>query len=122
MRVLLSIRPEFATQILAGTKKYEYRRTIFRQGGVRKVLIYASHPVCRVVGEFEIEGILEGSPGRLWSRTGKFGGITKERFFEYFSNAETAYAIEIRKPTKYCTPLVLQKHLGVTPPQSFVYV
>ena len=56
--VLLSIRPEFAEKILDGRKRFEFRRTIFRDTNVTKAIIYASRPVCRVIGEFEIEEVL----------------------------------------------------------------
>ena len=36
MQVLLSIKPEFAESILAGSKKYEFRKVIFRRTGLEK--------------------------------------------------------------------------------------
>ena len=56
MRVLLSIRPQFALQIFEGSKRYEYRRAIFKREGVTSVLVYASAPIGKVIGEFEVLG------------------------------------------------------------------
>ena len=55
MKVLLSIKPEFVEKIFAGTKKYEFRKSLFKKSGVKYVVIYASAPIKRVVGEFEID-------------------------------------------------------------------
>lgn len=56
MRVLLSIQPEYAEKILNGTKRFEYRKAVTRNESVRTVVIYATMPVGKVVGEFEVGG------------------------------------------------------------------
>ena len=48
MKVLLSIKPEFVEKIFAGTKKYEFRKSLFKKNGVKDVVIYASAPIKRV--------------------------------------------------------------------------
>lgn len=42
MKVLLSIKPEFAEKIFSGEKKFEFRRSIFKDKTVKTVLVYAS--------------------------------------------------------------------------------
>jgi len=37
MKILLSIKPEYAEKIFAGTKKYEFRRSIFKNPDVKTV-------------------------------------------------------------------------------------
>ena len=54
-RVLLSVKPRFAEAILAGLKTFEFRRAIFRRTDIKTVVLYASSPTCKVVGEFTIE-------------------------------------------------------------------
>jgi len=58
MTVLLSIKPEFADKIFDGTKKYEFRRRIFKKEGVKKVIVYVTSPVQKIIGEFLIESII----------------------------------------------------------------
>lgn len=58
MKVLLSIKPEFAFKIFDGTKHFEFRKVIFKNPNVNIVVVYASSPVQQVIGEFEIETIL----------------------------------------------------------------
>jgi len=122
MRVLLSIKPEFAMKIFDGSKKYEYRRIIFRKDQVKYVVVYASAPLCKVIGEFEIDDILHDDLEKLWSKTKKHAGIKKDKFLHYFSNARKGYAIHIKNPAPYKRPISLDKLMVGSPPQSFVYL
>ncbi len=76
-----------------------------------------------VVGEFEIEDIMELEPEALWHETKEFSGIAKPLFDQYFTGKETGFAIKIGKTQEYETPLELEAHFNVkAAPQSFVYV
>jgi predicted transcriptional regulator len=122
-RVLLSIKPEFAEKIFAGLKLYEFRRVIFKSKSVSKVVVYASHPVQRVIGEFEVDGILALSRKKLWAKTKKHSGIAKSYFDEYFEDKETAYAIKIKKVLRYKRPMAIEYvSSSIRPPQSFMYL
>lgn len=123
MKVLLSIKPEYAERILSGAKRYEFRKAVFRDTSVKTVVIYATMPVGMVVGEFDIEEILSEKPGTLWSLTSKFAGISRRYFDEYFRGKKTAYAISVRNARRYQTPLNLKQVLvsGIAP-QSFCYI
>ncbi len=122
MRVLLSIKPEFADMIFAGTKKYEFRRTVFKKPEIKTVVVYASAPVQKVIGEFEVEEIISDHLQDLWKRTKKYAGINEKYFFDYFLEKEKGYAIKIRQPIKYKKALCLRKDFNTTPPQSFLYL
>lgn len=124
MRVLISIKPEFVKKIFSGEKKFEYRKAIFRNPNVDTVVIYATKPCGKVVGEFEINKILCDNPEKIWESTQEFSGITKEFFDQYFGNKEKAYAIKIGDVTQYKHPLSLNefdKDIN-TPPQSVQYL
>lgn len=122
MDVILSIKPEFVKEITAGRKAFEFRKKSFKQQ-VSKVYVYASRPVCRIVGEFMLGEILKGNPDIIWSLTNKRAGITKEYFDAYYKNKEIAYALEIKFFKLYKKPInpyTVMKNF--TPPQSFCYV
>ena len=97
MRVLLSIKPEFAFKIFDGTKKFEFRKSIFKNKDVKTVVVYASSPIQQVIGEFEIEKILNLELDVLWNLTQDFSGISEDFFYEYFADKELGYAIKIKK-------------------------
>lgn len=122
MKVLLSIKPEFAEKIFDGTKKYEFRRSVFKNKNVKTVVVYASSPVQQVIGEFEIETILNLNLQELWNLTKDYSGITENYFFDYFTNKEEGYAIKIKRAKKYSRALSLQDDFNATPPQSFMYL
>lgn len=122
-RVLLSIKPEFVAKIFSGEKRFEFRRVLFRSQRVETVVVYASSPVKRVVGEFRVGGILALSRESLWRRTRRHSGIQKDRFDDYFVGKDTAYAIMICEPQLYSQPLALDRVCGSSrPPQSFRYL
>ncbi|MFM2376103.1 MAG: hypothetical protein RLZZ165_1200 [Bacteroidota bacterium] len=122
MRVLLSIKPEFAEKIFDGTKKYEFRRAIFKNRDVKTVVVYASSPVQKVIGEFEIGLILEGDLHSLWNQTKDKAGIEESYFYDYFGDKSTGYAIQIKVTKRYKVPLSLRDSFGIAPPQSFSYL
>lgn len=122
MKVLLSIKPEFAEKIFEGTKKFEFRRSVFKNKNVKTVVVYASSPVQRVIGEFEIDTILKDDLQQLWNTTKDFSGISENFFFDYFQNKEKGYAIKIKKTKKYKKALCLKENFNATPPQSFMYL
>lgn len=123
MKVLLSIKPEYAEKILLGDKQYEFRKAIPKAPGVTTVVIYATKPVGKVVGEFEIDVVLSENPNNLWSITSKFSGISRRFFYEYFRGKNTAYAIKVKEAKRYEKPLELDTVLqsGIAP-QSFCYL
>lgn len=122
MRVLLSIKPEFAFKIFEGEKRFEFRKVIFKKPNVKTVVVYASSPVQQVIGEFEIEDILSSAPNDIWEQTKKYSGITEFFFNEYFADREVAHAIKIKNTIKYSKPLDIKKDFNVVPPQSYVYL
>jgi len=122
MKVLLSIKPEFAYKIFEGSKKYEFRRTVFKNKAVKTVVVYASSPVQKVIGEFEIDTILNESLDSLWEKTKDYSGISKRFFFDYFSNKENGYAIKVKQARMYKEALSIKDDFNASPPQSFMYL
>lgn len=121
MKVILSIKPEFANKIFDGTKKFEFRKTIFKNDKIKTVIVYASSPVQKVIGEFEIEKIINHDLDTLWGITQHHSGISEDYFYEYFAEKEIGYAIKIKKTKKYKAPKCLRADFNLLPPQSFAY-
>lgn len=81
MNALLSIKPEFVEKIFSGEKRFEFRKSAFRQD-ISCVIVYATAPVCRIVGEFEVEDVLQASPSNFGRRQ-----RTRPGYRETFSSA-----------------------------------
>jgi predicted transcriptional regulator len=120
--VLLPIQPRFARLIMLGEKKVEFRKVRFRKP-VSYVVVYASRPVQKILGYFEVSHVDEGSPQDLWERYSSAGGIIYEEFQAYYSHSTRGLAIGIGQvwALKEAIPLsMLGSSLRV--PQSFMYL
>ncbi|MDB1689882.1 ASCH domain-containing protein [Enterococcus casseliflavus] len=124
MKVLMSIKPEFVEEIVKGNKKFEYRKSIFKRDDVSSVIVYATKPYGKVVGEFLIETIIKDKPSNIWKETKKHSGTSKKFFNDYFQDREIGFAIQIKEYIRYDTPIdlrCLSEDIKVAP-QSFCYV
>ena len=122
MDAILSIKPIYASQILAGTKKVEFRKRSFKEK-VRRVYIYASVPVKQIVGYFTFTEIDEDTPANLWEKYKDVGGIAKEDFFSYYAKNDIGCAFIIESVTPFKqgkSPNVFIEDF--VPPQSYVYL
>ncbi|EEN71673.1 hypothetical protein HMPREF0345_1652 [Enterococcus faecalis ATCC 29200] len=106
---------------MTGEKKFEFRRVIAKRNP-NKIIIYSTSPVCKVIGEAEVEDIIIDNPEKVWKETKKFSGVEKEFYVEYFDNRDLAVAYKLKNVIKYISPIDL-KDFGIkVAPQSFVYV
>ena len=120
-KIIISINPEHVKNIINGSKKYEYR-TKAAKSDVKKILIYETVPVKKVVAEVEILEVIMLPPEELWNQTKLFSGITKEFFDEYFKEREVAYAYKLGKVKVFDKPKELIEFGIKSAPQSFVYI
>ena len=67
-RMLLSIKPEYVEKILAGSKKYEFRKFRCRVD-VDTIIIYSTSPIKQVVAEVEMLEVVEGDVAEVWQKT-----------------------------------------------------
>ena len=100
-KVLMPIKPEYAKQILNGTKTYEYRKNEFKRSNVDTIVIYVTSPIMKVLGEVELLDIWIDSPINIWMETSKKGGINKKSFDLYFKGKNKAVAYVLGKVRRY---------------------
>ena len=104
-------------------KRYEFRKTIFKNREINRIYIYSSSPVKKIVGTFEIGGILEDHPVDLWDTVKEFAGIDTRDFFAYFEGKSRAFAIEIQNLQEFNDPIDPYETMpGFVPPQSYCYM
>lgn len=122
MDAILSIKPIYANEILAGEKKVEFRKKIFKKE-VNKIYIYSSMPQKMIVGYFTFNQIDEDSPKKLWEKYKDVGGINEADFFEYFKDHEKGFSIIIDKVKKFkeeIDPIHFVENFSA--PQSYMYL
>ena len=119
--ILLSIKPIYVEKILNGTKVYEYRKKAWKKH-VDKILIYATAPVMRVVGEAEVAEVLIDEPSIVWKKTKEKSGIDKRFFDQYYAYRSQAVAYKLKNVVKYENAKELKEYGINSAPQSFQYV
>ena len=119
--LLLSIRPEHAHRIFAGSKRYELRK-VLPVAGFNRVFLYETGGA-GVVGWFDVGEIFRQPIGKLWKTVGN-AATSHDRFVAYFSNAQEGYAIAIRNARRFQHPISANglngDRLKLQPPQSFI--
>lgn len=124
--LLLSIRPEYADQIFAGTKRVELRRVKPRVQAGDRAIVYQCAPTCALTGEFTVAGVVSDTPTEIWRRFRDVAGVSSQDFVSYFQGSPVAHAIEVRKPSVFAKPVSLSRLrelLGsYSPPQSYHYL
>ena len=120
-RVLMSINPIHAEKILAGTKKYEFRKVRCKKQ-IEAIVIYATTPIMKVLGEVEVQEVIEDSPQTVWNKTKTAAGIDESFFNRYFEGRKTAVAYELGDITLFAKPKNLSDYGLKVAPQSYAYV
>jgi predicted transcriptional regulator/RimJ/RimL family protein N-acetyltransferase len=119
--LLLSIKHEHAQRIFNGSKHYELRKVLPKER-FKRVFLYESGG-SGVVGCFDAGRIIKKSVSDLWEEVGP-EATTQDRFFAYFANFTNGYAIEIRNPLRFNTPVSAKRLNGdftkLVPPQNFL--
>lgn len=119
--VVISIRPQYAAQIFAGTKRVELRRTrpSFARG--QRLWLYESGASKALVGWLEVAAVHAGDPGAIWERWHAVSGIDGAGYDAYFAGARCAYAIEIARAERIApVPLATLRERGrFVAPQSW---
>ena len=119
--MLLSIKPVYAKIILQGKKQFEFRKNRCKEG-IDRIIFYASSPQKEVVGEAEIDEILEDTPARIWEQTKSAAGVSKKFFDNYYSGKKKAIAYRLKNVIVYDKPHLLSDYGIEHAPQSFVYL
>ena len=123
--VLMSIKPEHATKVLAGTKTVEIRRKFSKRWRGHRVAIYACRPESSVVGEAVIGEVIRDSPDGVWERFAGQMGCSKSQFERYTRSSCEVYAIIFHEVTPYKKSISLGEaseavSKRLRPPQSYL--
>ena len=90
---IISIHPDYADAILAGTKTIELRRRIPELRSGSRLWIYATQPTGAVVGVVTIQEVAKAHPTTIWKKHRRGVGVDHASFRAYFDGAHEAVAI-----------------------------
>ena len=122
---ILSIKPTYANQILAGSKMIELRKSAMGLTAGDVVLVYSSAPEQRIAFWFCIKEIEALSVGEMWDRYASRLGIAHEDYLTYFSDASEAVGFHIGDVHPITPiPLTTIERLvpGFVPPQGLMWL
>lgn len=120
--VLISIQPIYAKAIAEKTKTVEFRKKIFAET-VKRVYVYESAPIKKIIGFFEKSEIDVDTPENLWNKYHQVGVIIKEEYEEYYKGHYFGYAIHINNFYSFAEPLdPLMFDPSFRAPQSYCYI
>lgn len=123
--LLLSVAPEFAEKIAAGSKTVELRRRFPLVPAGTWIYFYATLPVGALVGRAQVVEIDEDTPSALWGRHQGAAGLSRERFDAYFASRDHGYAVRLARfePLEALDLSGLRAALpGFVAPQSYRYL
>lgn len=116
----MSIKPHYVKQIFQGTKQYEYRKRAF-DPIVKRVYVYATYPIQRVIGYMIIDKTIIEDPIKLWQQTYRKSGMDAESFFSYYQHKSRAVAFHIKEVHQFKKPQLIKEYSNFIP-QSFAYI
>jgi predicted transcriptional regulator len=117
--VLMSIHREHVDAILAGSKRWEFRRrTALRPGS--RVWMYATAPTAAVLGWFEVGRVVPVSARSPHRRITAEGHVTARELRQYLSGLEHGAAIEVKRAGRLTRPVRLPR--GESGPQSYRFI
>ena len=121
LKILLSIKPEFADKIMSGEKRFEYRTHVPIKN-FDSIVVYSTAPVRKIIGEVEVTGVVSGAPNALWEATKDAAGISRAKYRQYFKGRKTAYAFQLGRIERFERERSLENYGILKAPQSFLYL
>ncbi len=114
---LMSIRPKYAREIIAGRKRFELRKLSgvppIEEGAV--IVMYVSGDVKSIVGEFRAARVIRGTPELVWGVASQPGSGVGDDAWQYIRGARRAMAIEVGERYVYERRITLEEIRRVIP-------
>jgi predicted transcriptional regulator len=123
---LLSVRPRFADALLNGSKTVEIRRRRAHLVHGSLCLLYASSPVCALVGAMRVHMTDTGSPDVIWGRWGSQTGLSRDEYDAYLLGSALPCAIVVGAAVRFARPVALselrRRQNAFVTPQSYRFL
>jgi len=123
--VLLSVRPQYAHALLAGTKTAEVRRRFPDLDAGTILYVYSSSPERQVIGTLRLKAVHQLHPTTVWRRFKRMIGIDQAYLDDYLQGASNAAIVEVDEPQRWAGTVTLHQlrsDLCLEPAQSYRYL
>ena len=124
--IVLSLKPRFARDIIAGDKTVELRRVEPKIVVPTRGLIYSTSPERALVGVCIVTAVRSDRLEALWDEFGPETGLSHQEFLRYFNGVDKGAALTLTRAEplrrKVCLADLRSGPRRFRPPQSFAYV
>jgi predicted transcriptional regulator len=124
--VCISVKPEYAEEILDGVKRIELRRLRPKLNEGDQVVLYATQPIAAIVGAVVVTRVISETPRRIWQDFSAWTGLSEPEYKDYFRGRRIAFGILVARPLRCASPLHLTRIKdevpGFAPPQGYWYL
>lgn len=104
---MIALHPQYWEMYKDGSKVWELRKVNHSPRRVDGLVIYATAPVSRMVGEVDLISLNTGYLDQMWTLVKRGCGITREQYDQYYQDQEIAIAYRLGNVYEYTTPLEL---------------
>lgn len=119
---MISLKPEYANAILQHKKIYEIRTRIPKLLEDDIIYMYVTAPISKVVGMFQVDCFIIGSPDWLYQMYHKKMCISPNDYASYVGEQKKIKLIKIKNVRKFAFPLELKEYHIKRPPQWFTKI
>lgn len=120
--IIISASPKVVKELFDNPEKdvLFYKNTPVNK--VSRVIVYATAPVQKVVGEFDLELIDKGAVSTNWKKYSKRSVLSKKDYDVYYTGKDQAHAMVSSKAYKYRKPKALSDYNMSKGPSGFQYL
>lgn len=116
---VMSIKEKYGLNLLNKKSLWEYRRRKSKIKSGDKIILYATAPSKKLIGDFIVGKILFGTPNELWEKTKKDICYEIEEIIPYLESGSFPIAFQVTKPKKYQPEILASSILNFNPPMSY---
>lgn len=120
--IIISMAPKSAEALFDNPEKNVVFYKVTPANKVLRVIVYATAPVKKVVGEFDLQEIKIAATSTIWKNFSKASVISKKEYDAYYEGKEKAHAMISKKTYKYRNPKDLSDYNMSKGPSGFQYL
>lgn len=102
---MISLHPQYWDMYLDGSKIWELRKVSHSPMGVDGLVIYATAPVSRIVGEVSLVRCQTGYVDDIWCIVKDGCGITRAQYDRYYQGLDLAMVYRLGDVYEYTPPI-----------------
>lgn len=102
---MIALHPQYWEMYKDGSKWWELRKVGYSPQSVDTLIIYATAPVSRIVGEVDFVSTHVGYVDDVWDVVKGGCGITREQYDRYYRGHDVAKAYRLGNIWEYITPI-----------------